>query len=294
MSRIGFSQTDTYQFMVWHLSRQAVGGVAPPTVQYYPLAQLKRPSDPTYQQQTTLVAGYGDLRDDRLDEILTQIDGNETFFASILSLHPQRHRWTYEILDLVSRTAQFIEMRAKYALASRRPSEYSAQIQPMIQVPGHPSTPSGHSTEAFAAAIVLISLIRVNGVNPLYSDQSTVVQLIRQAARIAINRQVAGLHFPVDTACGAVLGMTLGAYLVQRLTAANTFNAWSFDGSTFLASSDFDWSQYYDPVNRAQTNVNNPTTGAPVASPIGTNPQQLGDSSLALGWLWTQASAEWT
>ena len=227
-----------------------------------------------------------------MDEILAQIDGNETFFASILSLHPERHRWTYEILGLVSRTAQFVEMRAKYAFASRRPSEYSAQIQPMIQVPGHPSTPSGHSTEAFAAAVVLISLIRVSG-NPLFSDQSTVVQLVRQAARIAINRQAAGLHFPVDTATGAVLGMTAGTYLVQRLAAANTFNAWSFDGSQYTSTWDFDWSQYYDPVNRAQTTVNN-GAGNAVVSPIGTNPQQMGDSSPGLGWLWQLALLEWT
>ena len=293
MSRIGFSQTDqTDRFTLWHLWRQAVAGAAPPNVQYCPLVLLRRPPDATYEQQTTLVASYADLREDRMDEIFAQIDGNETFFASILSLHPERHRWTYEILGLVSRTVQFVEMRAKYAFASRRPSEYSAQIQPMIQVPGHPSTPSGHSTEAFAAAVVLISLIRVSG-NPLFSDQSTVVQLVRQAARIAINRQAAGLHFPVDTATGAVLGMTVGTYLVQRLAAANTFNAWSFDGSQYTSTWDFDWSQYYDPVNRAQTTVNN-GAGNAVVSPIGTNPQQLGDSSPGLGWLWQLALLEWT
>ena len=110
------------------------------------------------------------------------------------------------------------------------------------------------------------------------------MQLVRQAARIAINRQAAGLHFPVDTATGAVLGMTVGTYLVQRLAAANTFNAWSFDGSQYTSTWDFDWSQYYDPVNRAQTTVNN-GAGNAVVSPIGTNPQQLGDRSLARGRL---------
>jgi hypothetical protein len=114
-----------------------------------------------------------------------------------------------------------------------------------------------------------------------------VVQLIRQAARIAINRQVAGLHFPVDTATGAVLGMTLGAYLVQRMVGANTFDAWSFNGAAYPPASDFDWSDYYDTASNAQTNV-----GTHV-SPIATNPQDLGVSSPLLVWLWTQASAEW-
>jgi hypothetical protein len=283
MSRIGFSQIDmTDQFTVWHLSRQAVPGAAPPIVQYYPLVRVKRPPDDTYRQQTAIVAAYADLRDDRMDEILSQLDGNETFFASILSLHPERHRWTFEILDLVSRTAQFVEMRVKYGLAARRPSEYSAQIQPMLQVPGHASTPSGHSTEAFAAAMVLSYLTRVNG-NLVYSDQLTVVQLFRQAARIAINRQVAGLHFPVDTAVGAVLGMTLGSYLVQRLTAGVNFNAWSFDGDAYDPTWDFSWSEYYDS-----------DVGSVVFQLANDNPVALDDSSPILGWIWQRASEEWT
>jgi hypothetical protein len=41
-------------------------------------------------------------------------------------------------------------------------------------------------------------------------------QHYRLAARIAINRTVAGLHYPIDSAAGAVLGTTLGDYLVAR------------------------------------------------------------------------------
>ena len=38
--------------------------------------------------------------------------------------------------------------------------------------------------------------------------------LNRQAFRISFNRIVAGVHFPVDMAAGAVLGVALGEYMV--------------------------------------------------------------------------------
>ena len=43
-------------------------------------------------------------------------------------------------------------------------------------------------------------------------------QMQRLAARIAINRTVAGLHYPVDSAVGRLLGTALGEFLVARAT----------------------------------------------------------------------------
>ncbi len=58
-------------------------------------------------------------------------------------------------------------------------------------------------------AMVLIELLRASP-NPAYDWEMYAVQLLRQAARVAVNRQVAGVHFPVDSAAGALLGLTLG------------------------------------------------------------------------------------
>ena len=58
----------------------------------------------------------------------------------------------------------------------------------------------------------------------------------RLATRIAINRTVAGVHYPVDSAAGAVLGMTLGEYIFARATGekvpSRTFHGTRYGGDT--------------------------------------------------------------
>ena len=46
---------------------------------------------------------------------------------------------------------------------------------------------------------------------------------MRLATRIAVNRTIAGVHFPIDSAAGAVLGLTLGLYFVARCQAQVIF-----------------------------------------------------------------------
>jgi hypothetical protein len=108
------------------------------------------------------------------------------------------------------------------------------------------------------------------------------------------------LHFPVDTAAGAVLGMTLGAYLVGRMTSLNAYNAWWFDGSKFDGNADFKWTDYFHTANNG---AGQPTGQIPVQTNGGAavavqitnaNPFLLGDPSLVLNWIWNRAAGEWT
>ena len=80
---------------------------------------------------------------------------------------------------------------------------------------------------------------RASGLRP-YADTGWEEQLIRVANRIAVNRTIAGVHFPVDSAAGAVIGMTLGTYLAQRCqvpatpsTATLPYDAYTFVGPSF-------------------------------------------------------------
>lgn len=286
-SRLGFSaSTGNKSMTVWHLEVAPSGGPAAPTAQYHPLVRLSRPTEVIFLKQLDFVAQYADLRRDRMTEILAQMEGPTAFLSSIAFLRPDRTRWTLELLGTVFRLAQFVEMRFKHALACRRPIEYSPQVQPMILTPGHGSLPSGHSTEAFAIALTLIRLLQASP-NNVYKREIFAVQLMRQAARIAINRQIAGVHFPVDSAAGAMLGLTLGEYLFQRFTQKSGFAAWSFTGEVYPDNRDFDWSEWFNLTGAVQR-----SPGAYGTALTPTN--NLGAPSALLDWLWRKALAEWT
>lgn len=70
----------------------------------------------------------------------------------------------------------------------------------MIQIPDHSTYPSGHAMEAFAIATVLHCLSTGNGPRHGVKEQALPFRL---AHRIAVNRTVAGVHFPVDSLAGA-------------------------------------------------------------------------------------------
>ena len=110
------------------------------------LAKLVRPSAADLRKyQLEHVHNYADLRRDRAAEILSQISGIETFFYRLAPVHPERHRFTIELLAAFYRALVSTEMRMKHALAVPRPVEFSPQIMPMIQTPGHSSFPAGHA-----------------------------------------------------------------------------------------------------------------------------------------------------
>jgi hypothetical protein len=190
------------------------------------------------------------------------------------------------------RLALFVHLRLKQGLACRRPLEYSPQIQPMVMTPAHGSLPSGHATEAFVAALVLWNVIRASG-RLGYNTPDWRTQLLRLAARIAINRTIAGVHFPVDSAAGAVLGLTLGQYFVNRCSGAAGYRAWRFEGTKYPPHGDFIWHDLYD-VNTEKLKSMPTATGYSVR--YSSNAQTLNPShqSYVLTWLWNKAKEEWS
>jgi len=268
-----------------------VGGGEPTTagefkVKANEIASMVRPSRKTFRQQMRYLDVWADLREDRATEILAQIGSQAPFWSTIVRLHPTRTPKTFELLDLATRFAIAVEMRFKHTLACTRPMEYSAQVQPMIQTPGHGSLPSGHSTQAYTIAGVLAALVE-----PHLDDPVIRRQLNDQAARIAINRTVAGVHFPVDTAAGHLLGTTLAEYLVQRCQkpsrSGGAYTPRRFRGDLFDGTKD------YDP-NEFQVAAALPAKAAAEAYPHlqQMKPTKVPGSKL-LYWLWDRAEREW-
>jgi hypothetical protein len=190
------------------------------------IAEIRRPKQKTFEDQIPMVLSWAELRSERATEIMAQIDPPYAFWSSIIYMHPDRTKRTFELVNMVLQFCVYVEMRVKHALACWRPVEYNAEVQPMITTPGHGTFPMGHATQVYAVATVLQSLLALNP-----GFLTVIQQLQRQAARITTNRVIAGVHFPVDSMAGRMLGVALGEYFVARCTGATTFT-----GRKFVAS----------------------------------------------------------
>jgi hypothetical protein len=260
------------------------------------LATLVRPPGATFEAQATLVATWASLREDRGAEILSQLGPQGAFWAPIVNAQPYRMPWTVELISTVLRFATFVEQRFKHILACRRPAEFSPRIQPMIPTPGHGALPSGHATEAFAVARVLLALAGNR------FDETLDELLMRQAARIAINRTIAGVHFPVDSAAGQMLGLSIADYLLRRAgvasvrgTSIESLGDWVFHGEAYPEADDFKFRRLYDTQTRARTTK---ALGGAGGNEVWAEAKGWADAdaietSELLKWLWDKAVAEW-
>ena len=276
------------------------------------IVSLSRPKKEVFEAQAEWLDFYSDLRDDRMAEILCQLGPQHAFWSMLIYLQPSRTPKTIELLDTAVRFAIFTEIRFKHAIAAPRAIEYSSQIQPMIQTPGHGSLPSGHSTQAFIIAVVLRALFKQPPTS-VYSQQ-----VMRQAYRVAMNRTVAGVHFPVDSIAGHVLGTSLGEYFVtrctrkikadQRYTRSNgQITPRAFKGTLVPQTNtpDFD---YHEPLSDDDVVAYAIAQGNPTPTPANLNAVRAQfpyldwtpasasttvDGSDILAWLWNQAESEW-
>ncbi|MDO5703893.1 MAG: phosphatase PAP2 family protein [Paracoccus sp. (in: a-proteobacteria)] len=174
------------------------------------LAGFHPPSAEDFRNAIPLVGGYADLRDDRMAEILVQTQDLIPFFATLQPLEPERCRRIHEMLEVAMSVATMAVMRIKLALGCPRPDQFSSRIQPLVDMPAHGAFPSGHATQSFLLA-GLLTLLNDPGAR-LNADS----QMFRMASRIAVNRTVAGVHYPADSAAGAMLGVALARYLAAR------------------------------------------------------------------------------
>ncbi|WP_171130279.1 MULTISPECIES: phosphatase PAP2 family protein [unclassified Ruegeria] len=239
---------------------------------------LFRPTLQDFEAQTAIVYDYADLRGDRMQEIMDQIGGTTAYFATLLPMTAGRMAKTLELLSLVQTVAALVAQRCKHSLACRRPDAFSAQIQPAIAMPGHGALPSGHATEAFAIAETLRRLIPTGVKTPSLDDM-----LFHQAARIAVNRTVAGLHYPADSFAGAALGFLVADILAgmagvgNRVVVTANFDGRGIDTSDFFAS-------------RVWNNNQRQSFGNVVRFSAGS---VAADESPIVNWFWQEAENEW-
>jgi hypothetical protein len=178
------------------------------------LTKLRRPSQEHFKEQLDWLRAYADLRDDRLAEIQLQLNDMMSFFGAQNYLDDGRRKYTLMLLNIVRNVSINLETPFKYYCRAARPIDYAPQVQPMIQTPNHSSFPSGHAVESFAVAAVLYRLktgksseYGISGSHDAAGVDRDVSDIaFRFAHRMATNRTVAGVHFPVDSVAGAYVG----------------------------------------------------------------------------------------
>lgn len=190
--------------------------------------RLQRPSSTLLSAQSRLVLDYAALRDERSAEILSQLGFPTVYLSMILGLTNAEHPRTFGLITATQVAAAHAAMVMKIGLAVRRPDQVDGRIQPMIPTPAHFSFPSAHATEAYAVLTVLERW-------GVFADQEARIRMLRGLAeRIAVNRTVAGVHFPIDSWTGAVLGTAVGRAVLGRCGEAIA------RGSTRLEATDVD------------------------------------------------------
>jgi membrane-associated phospholipid phosphatase len=270
------------------------------------LVALTPPGGPAIAAQMVELRAAMDLRADRMVEILAQQGDMLSFFGAQLPLSAQRRPATALLLAVVYEVVAAQEMRIKHLCSVPRPVDLSPRIQPVIQTPGHSAYPSGHATEAHAFATVLAALhlaarpgpapaagtsvldavlAHLTPAHEAAAELDPVILLFRLAARIADNRTVAGVHYPVDSAHGALLGLGTTLALVAHCLgggAAVAVPTWAAAGDDWAG--DYTLRKWVEHLGAA------PGTGwrrAPLHLPAA-EPWRL------LPALWADAVAEWS
>jgi len=198
------------------------------------LLALRRPPRSLFLAELARIQAQAPLRASRAAEILTQIAPPHAYFGAVLGLQAGKHPRTLELVEATLAAAYTVGQRFKQALAVPRPTEFSGQIQPMIEVPQHGAFPAGHAIEAHVTARVLGALCATS------VQQRTLLRAL--ADRVAENRIVAGVHFPIDCHVGRLIGDCLGSYLLSACgvdeSSGVPWQGASFDGTT-AAPGDF-------------------------------------------------------
>jgi hypothetical protein len=149
-----------------------------------------------------LATAAANERADALDEILSQANEFISYFLNLLTANPGAYPQTTKVLTIASQVGTFVAMFFKGRYKRPRPSELCPALLPPIEVPGHASFPSGHSTQAHLMALCVNDIF-----NALPQKNVILDDCWTLANRIARNREIAGLHYPSDTEAGKAIAL---------------------------------------------------------------------------------------
>lgn len=154
-----------------------------------------------------------DERPDALGEILSQAHEFISYFMTVMGGTTKSHPATNRVFQIANLAATLIVMHFKDHFNRPRPHHICPGLLPPIEVPGHASYPSGHATQAN-----LFALCAKGALANAPSGQSGPIGVVLDAlaARIARNREIAGVHYPSDSMVGKRLAEAIFVILKDQ------------------------------------------------------------------------------
>ena len=137
-------------------------------------------------------------RADRALEICDQATapGALNYWTGLLRINPAQEPSAWLLMLVARKIGEYVAMGLKDYYRMRRPTQVYPYILPIIDPPDTPSFPSSHSLQAHLISNVLIEALNSGG------GGQTAIALRHLAHRVARNREIAGVHYPMDSACG--------------------------------------------------------------------------------------------
>jgi membrane-associated phospholipid phosphatase len=103
----------------------------------------------------------------------------------------------------------------KRLIKAPRPAQLYPALMPMVPTPRHASYPSNHSLQSHLVAYVMGAILK----DPATGAEHGIVKpALALAARIARNREIAGVHFKDDSKAGADYAKALAEFWNMQLS----------------------------------------------------------------------------
>jgi hypothetical protein len=181
------------------------------------------------QRELDMLVSLMEYRDGVMSEAIAQATNIISYFQGLVGFTDASHPETTNLCIIALNLGQFAVMLYKQMFDRPRPSQLRPALMPEMEVPGHASYPSGHSTEAHLIAHVLEMVL-----GPRHPARNLLHPL---ADRIAINREVMGLHYRSDSEAGKYLAEKIKGVIedvanhaqpsIVRVTLGDAMGEWA-------------------------------------------------------------------
>lgn len=163
-------------------------------------------------------------RPEALGEIVEENQNFQLRWLQLLNITSTSHRQTFLLMKIIARVGEFAMVQLKLQYSNLvgagpppdwyqpRPSQVCPTVYPPVPVPGHPAYPAGHALIGTLTSECLADLL------PQYKEP-----LRALAARVGMNRMIAGLHYREDIDAGARAALALKPFLTACPLYAATF-----------------------------------------------------------------------